>query len=254
VSVIETPDSGAVVAPPAAATPSPWARAAAIFARPAGAWTGLEARAQWWFPLLIMVIVAASGTAALHQRALMPMLSESWDQQVQAGRMTAAQVQKMEDFFSGPGGLAFSVGQQIVLLPIITLLIALVVWFGVGFVLGSKMKYRHALEVAAWANLINVPGYLVAFTEAWFMQTFKGIHVGLGALLPSDPGSKLLVGLGIVLDALGPFSIWYLVVGILGAAALSGAPRRSVAWVLASLYAIIVVVSAVLTALFTPAG
>jgi hypothetical protein len=249
-----TPESTTEIPAPSVAAPSPWSRAIAIFARPASAWAGLDRRAQWWFPLLLMVVLAASGTAALHERALMPMLSESWDQQVQSGRMTAAQAQKMEDFFAGPAGVAFSVGQQILLLPIITLLIALVVWFGVGFVLGSSMKYRHALEVSAWANLINVPGYLIAFTEAWFMQTFKGIHVGLGALLPADPGNKLLTGLGIFLDALGPFSIWYLVVGILGAAALSGAPRRSVAWVLSSLYMIIVVVSAVLTALFTPAG
>ena len=250
----QIPESVTESPAPSAAPPSPWARAVAIFARPASAWAGLDRRAQWWFPLIVMVLLAACGTAALHQRALIPMLSESWDQQVQSGHMTAAQAQKMEEFFAGPGGIAFSVGQQILLLPIITLLIALVVWFGVGFVLGSSMKYRHALEVAAWANLVNVPGYLVAFTEAWFMQTFKGIHVGLGALLPPDPSSKLLIGLGIFLDALGPFSIWYLVVGILGAAALSGAPRRSVAWVLSSLYMLIVVVSAVLTALFTPAG
>ncbi|MGH7741012.1 MAG: YIP1 family protein [Candidatus Eiseniibacteriota bacterium] len=250
----QTPESAATVPATSAQSLSPWARAIAIFARPASAWSGLETRSQWWFPVLIMVIVAASGTALLHQRALMPMLTEGWDQQVQAGRMTAAQVQKMEDFFSGPGGVAFSVGQQIVLLPIITLVIALVVWFGVGFVLGSKMKYRHALEVAAWSNLINVPGYLVAFTEAWFSQTFKGLHVGLGALLPPDSTSKLMTGLGIFLDALGPFSIWYLIVGIVGAAALSGAPRRSVAWVMSSLYLIIVIVSAVLTAWFTPAS
>lgn len=249
-----TPEAPATEPAPDVPVPSPFARAVTLFVRPGAAWTGLDRRAQWWFPLLIMVLVAAIGTAALHHRALMPMLSDSWDQQVQAGRMTATQAQKMEEFFAGPGGVAFSVGQQIVLLPIITLLIALVVWFGVGFVLGSGMRYRQALEVAAWSNLVNVPGYLVAFTEAWFMQTFKGIHVGLGALLPTDPGNKLLVGLGIFLDALGPFSIWYLVVGILGAAALSGAPRKSVAWVLSSLYLIIVIVSAVLTALFAPAG
>lgn len=250
----QTPESAATSPAVPVASLSPLARAIAIFGRPASAWSGLEQRAQWWFPLIFMIVVAASGTAALHQRALMPMLSESWDQQVQSGHMTAAQAQKMEDFFAGPAGVAFSVGQQILLLPIITLVIALVVWFGVGFVLGSSMKYRHALEVAAWANLINVPGYLIAFTEAWFMQTFKGIHVGLGALLPADSGSKLMTGLAIFLDALGPFSIWYLIVGIVGAAALSGAPRRSVAWVMSSLYLIIVVVSAVLTALFTPAG
>ena len=55
----------------------------------------------------------------------------------------------------------------------------------------------------------------------------KGVHVGFGLLLPdADTPSRLSVGLGVVLDALGPLSIWYVVVMVLGAAALSGAPRR----------------------------
>lgn len=249
-----TPDSAAISPTATAETLSPWARAFAIFARPASAWVGLETRAQWWFPLLIVTTVAVAGTAALQKRAIIPMQAEAMEQQLQSGSMSPAQVQKMEDFLASPGGYALTVVPQIIFVPAFALLIALVIWFGVGFVIGSPMKYRHALEVACWANLVQLPGFLIAYVEAWFLQSFKGVHVGLGAILPADAEGKLFKGLAVLLDALGPFYIWYVIVGILGASALSGAPRRPVAWVLSSLYLIIVVVSAVLSALFTPAG
>ena len=43
-----------------------------------------------------------------------------------------------------------------------------------------------------------------------------------------------------------------LVVTVLGAAALSGAPRKSVAWVLSSLYLVVTACVAVIAALFAP--
>jgi hypothetical protein len=242
--------------PPVAATQSlsPWGRMVAVFVRPAHAWGGLTERVQWWIPVLVMVIVACAGTTVLQHRALLPMLTESWDQQVQDGKLPAAQAEKMEQFMDGPTGLAVMVGQQVVIVVGWALIVALVIWFGVGFVLGTKFRYRHALEVAAWTGLINLPAVLIAYTEAWFMETFKGLHTGFGALLPTDSHSKLLLGLGVVLDSIGPLGIWYLAVGILGAAALSGAPRRSVAWVLSSLYVALVLVAAAFAAMFTPAA
>ena len=153
-----TPDSAAISPTATAETLSPWARAFAIFARPASAWVGLETRAQWWFPLLIVTTVAVAGTAALQNRAIIPMQAEAMEQQLQSGSMSPAQVQKMEDFLASPGGYALTVVPQIIFVPAFALLIALVIWFGVGFVLGSPMKYRHALEVACWANLVQLPG------------------------------------------------------------------------------------------------
>src|SRR6266487_2065563 len=128
---------------------SPLARMVAIFARPTHAWTGLRGRAQWWIPLLVVVAVTCAGTALLHRRAILPMMTEQWDQQVADGNMPAEQADKMEAFFSGPAGLAIMVGQQAIGVPIFTLFAGLLVWFGIGFVLGTKMSYRLALEVAA---------------------------------------------------------------------------------------------------------
>ena len=88
---------------------------------------------------------------------------------------------------------------------------------------------------------------------AWNRETMKGVHIGFGLLLPeTDTPSKLMTWFGAVLDAMGPLSIWYVVVLVLGAAALSGAPRRNVAWVLGSLYLVLVLLFASLGTLFSP--
>jgi hypothetical protein len=230
-------------------------RSVAIFTRPARAWAGLHGRTQWWFPLLVMVLVAAGSSAILYQRALVPMLTESWEQQVANGQMQAEQLEQIERFFNSPAGLAFSVGQQVIFLPIMIFVIALAIWFGVGFVLGTGMKYRLALEVACWSFLIRLPESILVTVLAWSRGTMRGVHVGFGILLPdADTPTKLTTALGVLLDALGPFSLWYLIVGILGASALSGAPRRSVAWTLGVLYLVIMVFVAALAALATPAA
>lgn len=230
-----------------------WTRAVAIFTRPAEAWTGLETRSQWWFPMLLTVFVTVCGSAALHERAVLPMMTESWDRQVAAGVMTAERADQMEHMMASPAGMAMSLVPTLIILPVVLLAFALVVWFGAGFVLGTRMRYRYALEVVSWAGLINVPRQLVAYSSAWYKQSFKGIHDGFGILLPdTDAPTRLMIGLGGFLDAIGPLAIWYVIVGILGATALSGAPRKSVAWVLGGLYLVIAVFSSALAAMFTP--
>lgn len=244
------------VVPPAPPTGEPslsvWERAVAVFVRPGSAWSGLQQRAQWWFPVIVMIVFSALFAAALHQRAMLPMMMESWDEAVSEGRMTAQQVDRIEAFMSGPAGVGITVGQQAIVIPIVVLISALFVWFGVGFVLGTRLRYRLALEAVAWSTLVTIPGQLLTGALAWSRQTLRGIHTGFGILVPeADPPTKLQAGLGFFLDAIGPFSIWYLAVLILGAAALSGAARKSVAWVLGGLYLALMILFASVVAMMT---
>src|SRR5436309_12978488 len=117
---------------------------------------------------------------------MMPMLSESGEQAVADGKMTAAQVDKMESFMGGTIGLCVMVGQQAIAWPIILLVSALGVWFGVGFVLGTKFRFRLAFETVAWSSLINIPGMILGGAMAWSRQTMKGLHTGFGILLPES--------------------------------------------------------------------
>ncbi len=248
------PDAAPV---PAHAEPglSPLQRAVAVFTRPASAWGGLEARAQWWFPMLVLLVVSLAFSAALHQRAMVPMMVDSWEEAVADGRMTAVQVDRMESFMSGPTGLAITMVQQLIALPVILLFTALLVWFGAGFILGTRFRFRLALEAAAWSSLVTIPGQLLTGALAWGRQTMKGIHTGFGILVPeADPPGKLQAALGFFLDAIGPLSIWYLAVLVLGVAALSGARRKPVAWVLGGLYAVLMGCFAGLVAMMTRGG
>jgi len=230
-------------------------RSVAVFARPTQAWGGLRERVQWWFPLLLLVLVTGVSTWFLHDRAIAPMVLDQMEQQVADQQMPRETFERMEAFFTSPTGRIISVAQQMVIYPIIVLLTALLVWFGVGFVLGVKFRFRLALEATAWSSLLSLPTQVLVFALAWSRETMRGVHVGFGLLLPdSEAPSKLLLGLGIFLDAIGPLSIWYLVVLIIGASTLSGAPRRSTAWVLGGLYLGLMLLIAGLAAAFGPSA
>jgi Yip1-like protein len=232
---------------------SPFARLVAIFAKPASAWAGLEQHAAWWLPLIIMTLCGVVFTVTLHDRAIMPMITERWEQMVDSGQLSAEQLDKMESGMRGPMGLVMTAVQQVVAWPVIMLLLALLITFGVGFVLGTKLKFRLAFEIANWSSLVLLPSYLITGVLAWQRETLKGIHLGLGALIPqSDPPQRLQVALTSLLDAIGPFNLWFLVVAILGAVALSGAPRKSVTGVMVGLYVALAVFMAAMAAVFTP--
>ena len=181
------------------------------------------------------------------------MLTDAWQEQVALGNMGAEQAQHMEDYFNGPMGMVWTIGQQIVFVPVITGIMALLIWFGVGFILGRPMTYRLSLEVAAWAGLITLPMQVLTGIVAWTRETMKGVHVGFGLLLPdTETPTRLGMFMGGVLDAVGPLSVWYLTVLVLGAAALSGAPRKQTAFVVGGLYFTAVLLLVGLGAMFAP--
>lgn len=252
---MDTPATGNAPAPPAPGGLSVFARLVAVFVSPARAWDGLQTQVQWWFPVLVIALVQTVSGILLYDRAILPMIVSRWEQAVENGQMTADQMANAEQMMSQPLWRIVTVVQQDIVWFVMVLISALAVWFGVGFVLGSRLKYRHALEVVAWASLVMIPAMILTSVLAWSRETVEGVHVGFAALLPaSDAPGKLMTGLKVFLDGIGPFSIWYLVVAVLGASALSGAPRRPVAWVVTGLYLVILLLAAALSAMFAPAA
>lgn len=239
----------------APATPrlSPWERARRVFVSPSTAWQGLEVQVQWWIPLLASLLMTVVMFVTLYDRAFTPMLLDQMEQQVVSGQVPAEQADKIEAFYASKAGMAIMGGTQLVAVAGMSFVVALVVWFGVGFVLGAKFRYRLALEAVTWSGLVTLPSYLVMMAVAWSQETMKGIHLGLAALLPqAESPSKFQLGLTVFLDAISPFAAWNLFVLVLACSALAGAPRRNVAWVLVSLYLALFAIAAVVSALMAP--
>ncbi|NOT35003.1 MAG: hypothetical protein HOP12_12685 [Candidatus Eisenbacteria bacterium] len=249
-----SPDAPPTASPVAASEPMPSLieRAVAIFARPTRAWAGLE-RPRWWFPLAVMIVVQIASTVVLYERAVIPMIRTGWEQAVEAGQMPAERVDELTAMMTQPLGWTFSILQQAVTWVIMSLVGALMVWFGVGFVLGHPMKYRQAFEVNAWSSLIMLPAIVLTGVIAWSKGTLRGVHLGFAALLPeTETPTKLLTGSKVFLDGVGPFAVWCIAVTVIGASALTGAPRRSVAWVVGALYVGLMLFIAALAGMFTP--
>jgi len=240
--------------PAAPARLSPIVRAGRIFARPTAAWDDLKERGQWIPPLLVSLVLWVGLQAASFHHVTVPMMLDAWSEQVANGRMEQATMDKMSDFFTqNPAAMWIVLGQQFVFWPILTFLVALVVWFGGGFVLGTRLRYRQALDVVCWSGIVTWPAIVLTFALAWQKQTFKGIHLGLGALIPQgDTPDKLRTGLTMFLDFFAPFEAWRIAVAVIGVAVLSGAPRRNVAWVLVALYLAFGAFLAAVNALFNP--
>ena len=232
---------------------SPIARAGRIFARPATAWDDLGERGQWAPPLLAGLVLWVGLQALAFHPITVPMMLDAWSDAVASGRMEQAQMDQMTAFFTGPAALWIVVAQQAILWPVLALLTALVVWFGGGFVLGTKLRFRQAFDVVCWAGIVKWPSIFLFFALAWQKQSFKGVHLGLGALIPEgETPNKLRTGLTMFLDAIGPFEAWWLAVGIIGVAAIARAPRRNVAWVMTALYLAFSAFVAAVNALFNP--
>ncbi|MEQ1831884.1 MAG: YIP1 family protein [Candidatus Eisenbacteria bacterium] len=242
-------------APPSPPSLPPFTRLSRIFAQPSGAWVGASEKGQWWFPLVLMIVIEVALSALTYQRALLPDMFSKWEQAVANGAMQQAQLESMQTMFSeNPAMMAWTLGSIILILPLFTLLQALVLWFGAGFVLGAKFRFSQGLTVVSWSALVNLPASFVRYAYGWVRESFEGLHLGLGVLVPEpETHTKLYTGLTVFLDALSPFAAWYLAVLVLGTAALSGAPRRNVAWVLVTLYLAFVALSATVAA-FSSSG
>jgi len=203
-------------------------RFVAVFARPTQAWVGLDRRGQWWFPLLLSVLVAVVGTALTYERAMVPTILAQMEAKVETGEVPAQALDRIEAQVSGPVAKVVQVGSLVVVLPLVTLAVALIPWIAAGFMLGRRFRFRDAFAVTCWAGLVALPNQILTSILAWTNESMRNLHTGFGVLLPvEDPPSKLMVGLGSFLDnGIGPLTLWYVAVLGLGTAALSGAPRR----------------------------
>lgn len=235
-------------------TMSVWSRAAAVFARPAGAWSGLARRGQWWFPLLVSILVTLAGTLLIYDRAMLPTQLAEIERQVETGQIPAEALAGVQEQVASPLSRGIALVSIVVAVPLMTLVFALLPWVVAGFMLGGRLRYREAFAVTAWAGLVALPNQVLTFVLAWLNESMTGVHTGFGVLLPvADPPSKLMVGLGTFLDqGIGPLALWYVVVLALGAAALSGGSRRSVVRTMVVAWLAVLAIVSVVAAWFAP--
>jgi magnesium-transporting ATPase (P-type) len=239
---------------PAAPMLTPWQRMIAVFTRPRAAMAGLAERPTSLLPMILFLLVVLAQMLLIYQSSIVPMQLEQMEKKVDAGQMAPEALDHMESMMRSPVGEAWGVGLAVIVVALINLLIAALVLVAMNFVLGGRMSFRQSWSLNWWTSLISVAGIVVSTVLTLATGKFP-VHLGLGVLAPPEQAtSKLGVFVGTLLDAISPFTLWWLAVLVIGASAISGKPTRAIAWTFAAFFLVFSVIGAGLGALATPVG
>jgi hypothetical protein len=225
------------------------------FVAPGKTFTDLLRSTQWWLPFLLYAVVSAGfafaidkkiGFDAVAEQAIQqsPMAEERMDSLPPADRAVAVHRQAMVTKYVSYGSGIFFL--------IIPLVGALLNWATINFGFGAKTTFGQnyalqmyiALPLLIKSLLSIVLIYAGVGTENFDMKNPVGTNIGY--YMPSDSAHWLKT----LLTSLDLFSLWTLVLGVLGLAVISGKTKGQAAVVVVGWWLITIAVFTGLSAAF----
>lgn len=222
-----------------------WGRLAGVFMDPKATFEDVSAvaslpdpadpqktrdRSQWWLPLIIVILVSIVVTAYTVPNIVMPQQAKAIREAVAERGGTAEQAEQAIRM-GGTAGLWMGIVGAALGTFIFVLLAAGLLHLLMG-VVGGKGTFRHsravfsyALLISALASLIKLP--LMVARKTMFVET--GPTLFFRNLEPSDRLYRFLSGFDI-------FTLWLVVVLVIGYAAAYRLPARKAAIIVVGLW------------------
>lgn len=193
-----------------------WAIIGDVFFSPTKAFEAFKQKPTILVPLILIIILAAGAAALTYQQNA----AAQWEMVRTSTTLPPQILQQMELDAQNPSPIGGTIGAGIVV-PIMTLIGALVAWFFGSFVFGQKVKYWHVWGVVLLADLIPLAGGLI---RSGMVVAKDSIYVSLGpaALMAGKDFTSILYGILYFTDV---FAIWGVIVAGFGYAAIFGLSR-----------------------------
>ena len=241
-----TPVSPEPVAPGAE---SPLGRVVGVFYAPARTFASIARKPGWIAPLLIATVLSVLATAVLLPR----MDFEASLREQLAARDEAISEERIERILEGQKRFAGLVYVWGALAPtVITLLLAGIFWLSFK-AFGWDHSYKQSLGVTSHAYLPNCLAAILLAVFAMRLERFN--PADLGDLVRSNPGflvdrqaSPVLHSL---LQSFDVFSLWALVLLVIGYSIAAKVSRGKAAAIIVSLWGLYVLGKAGFTAIFS---
>ena len=198
------------------ATRSIWGIIGDVFFAPIRAFDAFKQKPSWVTLLILTVILAAAGaglTAKQNAAAQYDLLSTS-------SSLPAPFLEQARQSAQNPNPIGPSVGAGIVV-PVISLIGALIAWFLGSFVFGQKAKYWHVWAVGLLAGLIPLAGGILGSVLIVAKDSVL-VSLGPAALLAGKDFTSILYSLLYFTDV---FAIWGVIVAGLGYASIFSLSR-----------------------------
>ncbi|WP_232436389.1 Yip1 family protein [Paenibacillus rubinfantis] len=180
-----------------------------------------ESKTAWLFALAAMVVVSI---VVIYMQ--MPSLEKEFLRQIQSQQMDAA----MQDTFMATAKTSSYVMGAV--LPVIMLFVTGLLLMLLNLVVRGEGKYMQFVSIAAFSALPGLVGSLITgiLVMTTDVQSATDVSLSLGAFV-SDKSSQMYQ----LLSLINPFTIWGLVLYVIGSSVIMKRPRKKVStWIIAA--------------------
>lgn len=180
-----------------------------------------ENKTAWLFALAVLLVVSF---AVIYMQ--MPVLEKEMARQIQSQQIDAA---LRDTVMATAKTSAYVMGA---IMPVIMLFVTGLLLMLLNLVVRGEGKYMQFVSIAAFSALPGLVGSLITgiMVMTTDVQSATDISLSLGAFV-SDKSSQMYR----LLSLINPFSIWSLVLYIIGSSVIMNRPRKTVAtWIIAA--------------------
>ena len=211
-----------------------------VFTSPKETFESIDTRPTWLLPFVIIMVITL-GFMAINMDINIKDQMAALDHR----DMPAEQYQRARANLEGPMRYV-----QFGIVPIATLIVWAILsgifLFAGNTVMGGGGTFKRVFSVVAWSGLIGALGYIVKQVLVVFKGTNRGVTTSLAALLPAPELGGNTSVLYKLLSKFDIFTIWQLVIWIIGFAIVFSFTNKKSAAMVISLFVIWTVVSIVL--------
>jgi hypothetical protein len=217
-----------------------------IFTSPGETFKSIDQKSMWLVPFLITVILT-SGLSLYTMDIVM---------KDQIARLEARDLseQQMEAARSQMEGAMKYIG--VIIAPVGTLIVwsifAGVLLFGCNTILGGEGKFKKVFSVVAWSYLVMVLGGVIKTFLIVSKGTSQGVTTSLALLLPMPGIGEKASLLYRFLSRLDIFTIWQIVLWIIGLAVVYRFSTKKIANFVLSLWALYIVIAVLIGSILGP--
>lgn len=216
-----------------------FSRIVGIFTSPRETFESIDQRPTWLVPFLIVVIVMIVLQFLVMDIAMKDRLAD-----MEARDMPAEQYERASNQMESWKYVGFAVTPVGIL--VVWAIIAGILLFGGNTMMGGETKFKKVFSVIAWSGLIGLVGEIIKTFLILSKGTSRGVVLSLAFVLPTPELGQSPPILYRFLSQFNLFTIWELILWIIGLAVIYHFTTKKSATLVLSLWVIWIVISVTL--------
>ncbi|HDQ45564.1 MAG TPA: YIP1 family protein [bacterium] len=217
-----------------------------IFTSPRETFEDINKKPTWFVPFLILSLVIMVSSFFLMDIRIADQMAK-----FEAQGIPEAQLEIIQDRMAGPFKYI-----QLIFIPVSTLIIWCIITglylFTTNIVFSGETNFKKMFSVMAWTSLIGVIATALKSILIYSKETGYGVLTSLAILLPTPAMTDEPSLLFKVLAHMDVFSIWSLILTIIGISAISKVDTQKSAMIVISLWIVWILISLPLWSIFGP--